>query len=130
MSKINLAYHPPIADVQANTVFAGNGNVVLGYKAVLPEIYSLSEKDFEDLLGTWFQAIKSLPTGTVVHKQDIYLKQHDNAESLPNKKFLEKATHDYFMNRQYIEHQYYIFFLNPRNKALNNPKFINPFKKL
>ena len=51
MKKINLSAHHPIADILDNIIFANNGNVVLCYEVFLPEIYSLSEKDFEDFLG-------------------------------------------------------------------------------
>jgi conjugation system TraG family ATPase len=111
-------------------VFANNGNVVLCYEGNLPEIYSLSEKDFEDMHGAWFQALKSLPVGTVVHKQDIYLKKSYTAKQLPNKTFLEKATHEHFKGREYIDHKCYLFFILTKNKALNNSKYVNPFKKI
>ena len=130
MTKINLIAHYPIVDIHDNVVFANNGNVVLCYKVILPEIYSLSEKDFEDLHTGWFQAIKSLPTGCVIHKQDIYLKQSYSSEALPNKTFLEKSTHDYFKGRQFIQHQCYLFFTLTTNNALNNGKYVNPFKKV
>ncbi|MFS4467524.1 TraG family conjugative transposon ATPase [Maribacter sp. 2210JD10-5] len=130
MRKINLASNHPIADIRKNVFFANNGNVVLCYKADLPEIYSLSEKDFEDLHGAWFQAIKSLPVGTVVHKQDIYLKKSYTSEQLPNDTFLAKATSEHFRGREYMEHQCYLFFILTKNKALNNPKYVNPFKKV
>ena len=48
MTKINLSVYHPILNIENHIVFASNGNVVLCYKADLPEIYSLSEKDFED----------------------------------------------------------------------------------
>ncbi len=130
MNKISLASHYPIVDIQDNALFANNGNVVLCYQGLLPEIYSLSSTDFEDIHGAWFQAIKSLPSGTVVHKQDIYLKEKFTAESLPNTTFLEKATHHYFKDRTYITHRCFLFFTLTKNKALNNAKFINPFKKV
>ena len=128
--RINLTQHYPIADIQGNTVFANNGNLVLCYRADLPEIYSLSEKDFEDLHGSWFQALKSLPAGTVVHKQDVYRKVPYAAEQLPNSTFLEKATHAHFKGREYISHDSYLFFIWPRNKGLNKAKYVNPFKKV
>src|SRR5680860_1464136 len=103
MTRINLAYFRPIVDIQGNIIFANNGNVVVGYQAILPEIYSLSEKDFEDIHNSWFQSIKSLPTGCVVHKQDIYVKRTYSSGKLPNNSFLEKATHRYFKGREYIE---------------------------
>jgi conjugation system TraG family ATPase len=97
---------------------------------MLPEIYSLSEKDFKDIHGVWFQALKSLPNGSVVHKQDIYLKKSYSAELLPNTTFLEKATHEHFKGREYMEHRCYLFFILTKNKALNNPKYVNPFRKV
>jgi len=130
MDKINLSAYQPIADIQDHTVFANNGNVVLCYEGILPEIYSLSEKDFEDMHGAWFQALKSLPVGTVVHKQDIYLKKSYSSEQLPNTTFLEKATYEHFKGRAHIEHKCYLFFILTKNKALNNPKYVNPFRKV
>ena len=130
MNKINLSAYRPIADIQDNIIFANNGNVVLCYEGNLPEIYSLSEKDFEDMHGAWFQALKSLPVGTVIHKQDIYLKKSYSSEQLPSKTFLEKATHDHFKGREYMEHRCFLFFILTKNKALNNPKYVNPFRKV
>ena len=130
MNKINLSAYQPIVDIQDNIVFANNGNVVLCYKGNLPEIYSLSEKDFEDMHGAWFQALKSLPVGTVVHKQDIYLKKSYSSEQLPNTTFLERATHEHFKGRGHIEHKCYLFFILTKNKALNNSKYVNPFRKV
>ena len=130
MNKINLSSYRPITDIQDNIIFANNGNVVLCYEGTLPEIYSLSEKDFEDMHGAWFQALKSLPVGTVVHKQDVYLKKSYTSEQLSNKTFLEKATHEHFKGREYMEHRCFLFFVLTKNKALNNPKYVNPFRKV
>ena len=128
MKKINLSAYHPILTIEQHTVFANNGNVVLCYKVDLQEVYSLSESDFEDIHGAWFQAFKSLPEATVIHKQDIYQKTAYNADLIPNTTFLEKATHDYFKGREYIKHSCYLFFILPYNKALNASKFTNPFR--
>ena len=130
MSIINIATYNPIIKVEDNVIFANNGNVIACYQGELPEIYSLSEKDFEDLHSTWFQALKSLPVGCVIHKQDVYLKKAFDSEYLPNDTFLAKATHDHFKGREYIEHKCYLFFTLVRNKTLNNPKYVNPFRKV
>jgi conjugation system TraG family ATPase len=127
---MNLSKYQPIMDIRQNLVFANNGNVVACYKVQLPEIHSLSEKDFEDIHSNWFQAIKSLPIGTVVHKQDVYLKQKFTSAYLPKDTFLSRATHDHFKDREYLEHHNYLFFILTKNKQLNNSKFINPFRKV
>ena len=130
MSKINISKYHPITDIKDHLLFSNNGNVIACYKVELPEIYSLSEKDFEDLHSNWFQAMKSLPVGTVVHKQDIYFKKAFSAKNLPNDTFLSKATHDYFRGRQHLDHKGYLFFTLSKNKQLNNSKYINPFQKV
>ena len=65
-STINFHERYPIVDVDRNRILANNGNIAYAYRVVLPEIHSLSEKDFEELHGHWFQALKSLPVGTLV----------------------------------------------------------------
>ncbi|RDY58596.1 TraG family conjugative transposon ATPase [Flagellimonas nanhaiensis] len=130
MKKINLSKYHPILDIKNQTLYANNGNIVLCYKGQFPEIYSLSEGDFEDLHNSWFQAFKSLPTGTVIHKQDIYRKQIYSGDQLPNKSFLEKATYDYFKGRQFTGHSCFLFFVLPFSKTLNASKFTNPFRKV
>lgn len=129
MKKINLSTYHPILDIQNHVIFANNGNVMVCYKVDLPEIYSLSESDFEEMHGAWFQAFKSLPTGTVIHKQDIYQKAGYNACELPNQSFLERATHDHFKGRENLNHQSYLFFVLPLDKTLNAAKYVNPFRK-
>jgi len=130
MSKINISKYHPITDIKDHLIFSNNGNVVACYRVELPEIYSLSEKDFENMHSSWLQAIKSLPVGTVIHKQDIYFKKSFTAEKLPCDTFLSKATHNYFQGRQHMEHHCYLFFTLSKNKQLNNPKYVNPFRKV
>ena len=120
----------PITSIEENLIFANNGNVIACYRGELPEIYSLSEKDFEDLHSTWFQALKSLPVSCVIHKQDIYTKKSFTSENLPNNTFLAKATQNHFKGREYIDHQCYLFFTLVKNKTLNNSKYVNPFRKV
>ncbi|MEQ5790660.1 TraG family conjugative transposon ATPase [Muricauda sp. NFXS6] len=129
MPKIDLNAHHPILDIQNHVVFANNGNVVLCYELALPEVYSLSDSDYEELHGIWFQAFKSLPTGTVIHKQDSYQKVGYDAQQLPNQTFLENATYAYFKGREYLKHQSHLFFVLPLDKALNAAKYVNPFRK-
>uniref|UniRef100_UPI00404719FE DUF3875 domain-containing protein n=1 Tax=Mariniflexile sp. TaxID=1979402 RepID=UPI00404719FE len=64
MKRINLSDYNPILDIQEHMVFANNGNVVICYHCELPEIYSLSETDFEELHGAWI--FLNNPTNTLV----------------------------------------------------------------
>ncbi|MGJ5641499.1 TraG family conjugative transposon ATPase [Formosa sp. S-31] len=130
MKRLNLMSYDPILDIQNHIVFASNGNIILCFECLLPEIYSLSESDFEALHNIWFQAFKSLPVGTIVHKQDCYKKGPYNGNKLPNDTFLEKATYKHFNGRSYLEHRSYVFFSLPQNKTICHSKHINPFKSI
>lgn len=127
--KIDLLEYHPIADISGNLVFSTNGNLVCCFKADLPEVYALTEKDFDDMHSLWFQALRSLPGGLVVHKQDIYRKKAYAAEGLPGGTFLAEATSSYFNGRKYLEHKSYLFFIMPGNNALVSKSCINPFRK-
>lgn len=130
MAKINLHTSHPILDIQNHVVFANNGNVVLCYQLELPEVYSLSEKNFEELHGIWFQAFKSLPVGTIIHKQEVYQKCGYTAEQLSKETFLQKATHNYFKGREHLVHYSYLFFVLPLDEARNASKYVNPFRRI
>lgn len=125
---INFSQYDPIYDISGNVVFANNGNIVCCYHLDLPEIYSLSERNFEELHGIWFQALKALPIGTVVHKQDHFLKRRYTGRDLPRDTYLAKATHDHFKGREHMAHSSYLFLTWPKNRALNNPSLVNPFR--
>lgn len=117
-------------DVDRSRILANNGNIAHAYRLELPEIHSLSEQDFEELHGLWFQALKSLPVGTLIHKQDIYRKVAYDAEPLPNRSFLERATRNHFQGREYLSHESLLFFIWPRNQALNRSSLVNPFSHI
>ncbi|KAB7530321.1 TraG family conjugative transposon ATPase [Flagellimonas olearia] len=130
MERINIKAQHPILDIQNHMVFANNGNVVLCYEVGLPEIYSLSERDFETLHDIWFQAFKSLPVGTVIQKQDTYQRKSYDAKPLPKDSFLQKATYLYFHGREHLVHRSLLFFTLPLDRNLNATKYVNPFRKM
>lgn len=130
MKKLNLSTHFPILDIQDHLVYAANGNLVLGYRVLLPEIYTLGESDFEELHSLWFRAFKELPSGTIVHKQDLYQKTNFTAEKLPQETFLQKATRTYFNGRRYLQHHSFLFFIWPADVNLKITGYVNPFARV
>ena len=124
---MNFHERYPIVDLEQNRILANNGNLAHAYLLELPEIYSLSDQDFEKLHGLWFQALKSLPAGTLVHKQDIYQRIAFDAKDLPKSTFLSKATQEHFEGREHLSHTSLLFFVWPKNKVLNTSKLVNPF---
>ena len=124
---MNLDDKYPIIAIDGHVAFLANGNIVCGYELELPEIYSLSEKDYDDIHATWIQAIKSLPVGTVIHKQDVYLKQELNTNEYPSSSFLQRSMKNHFKDRFFMENKSFLYLCYPKNKALQKARFINPF---
>ncbi|SFU63994.1 Bacteroides conjugation system ATPase, TraG family [Pustulibacterium marinum] len=126
MKRLEIHSKFPILDVDRNLVYAANGNLVLGYRVILPEIYALSESDYQQLHGQWFQALKTLPIGTIVHRQDVYQQKGFQFDK-DGHTFLQKATQDYFEGREYLAHTSYLFFVRPASGKFPSNRWSNPF---
>ena len=122
-------YHP-IVSVNEQIVLANNGNLCLCYRLELPEVYNLSEADYDEIQSLWYQALKQLPVGTIVHKQDVYQKTLFKTAAFPKKTFLQNATVKHFKDRPYLQHDSFVYFIWPKNKGLNNARYVNPFVKV
>jgi hypothetical protein len=64
----------PIMDVENDCILSKMGDVTLVYRVELPEIFTLSDQEYEAFHQTWVKAIKVLPPLTVFHKQHWFLK--------------------------------------------------------
>lgn len=127
---VNLHQRYPIVDVEGNRILANNGNLAFAYRLELPEIFSLSETDFEELHSLWFQALKSLPVGTLVHKQDVYRKKGFDSGGLPGDSFLARATQRHFQGRDHLSHESLLFFIWPKNRGMATASLANPFARI
>ncbi|GEP94501.1 transposase [Chitinophaga cymbidii] len=86
------------------------GDITLAYQLTLPEIFTLSDKDYEALHQTWLKAIRLLPVHTILHKQDWFMQATYQSDfSDPDSSFLSKCSERYFNERPYLDHQCYLF---------------------
>ena len=63
----------PIMDVEHDCILSKQGDVTVVFKADLPEIFTLSDQEYEAFHQAWVKAIKVLPKFSVLHKQDWFL---------------------------------------------------------
>ncbi len=127
---VKLSEHPAILKVKGNRFLSNNGNIILAYAISLPEVFTLSENDYEMMHDYWFRTLRLLPQYSYVHKQDIFLKQKYTAEDLPYKTFLQKATVEHFKGREGFVHIPLLFIGNRGTSFLKNRSIRNPFVKL
>lgn len=127
MKIVNLKDFPSILNISGNSCLTGTGNVVYCYKITLPEIFTLSEGDFDKIHDSWFSAFKDFTEGVIIQKMDIYLNKFFDVSSMPDETYLQKATVDHFKERTKREHHSYLFFTKAKSSILSD-KIINPFK--
>lgn len=59
----------PIQTITEDAIINGNGDITVGYRLFLPEVFTLSESDALYIHERLEALLKMLPAGTVVHQQ-------------------------------------------------------------
>src|SRR5690606_14885739 len=99
----------PIYKVESNCILSKQGDVTLVYEATLPEIFTLSDQEYEAFHQVLVKAIKVLPNNTVFHKQDWFLsKKHQPDFENKDNSFLSRASERFFNERPFLDHLCYI----------------------
>lgn len=65
----DLADILPIQTVTQDAIINGNGDITVGYRMLLPEVFTLSEKEADYMHERLEALFKMLPAGTVIHQQ-------------------------------------------------------------
>ncbi len=101
------------------------------YEVTLPELFTLSNQEYEALHQTLIRAIKILPAGTVFHKQDWFTEGKVAADfSAIGVSFLSRASERFFNERPYLDHQCYIMLTKkPAGRKLGSSLFSNLLRK-
>lgn len=106
----------PILSVEQDCLLSRQGDVTVAFEAVLPELFTLSQQDYESLHQTLVKAIRVLPRFTVFHKQDWFTRASYQADfSRESASFLTRSSELFFNERPYLAHQ--CFFLLTRKPA-------------
>ncbi|MTH15915.1 TraG family conjugative transposon ATPase [Flavobacterium sp. LC2016-01] len=99
----------PIMAVEHDCILSKQGDVTIVFKAELPEIFTLSDQEYEAFHQSWIKALKVLPKFCVFHKQDWFLESAYKADfSSEDSSFLTRSSERYFNERPFLDHSCYI----------------------
>lgn len=98
----------PLYKIEKDCLISKQGDVTIVYELSLPEIFTLSSEDYEQLHHSWLRAIKLLPAGTIVQKQDWYTEGHYKADTSQEQSFLKQKSEAYFKGRSFLNHHCYL----------------------
>lgn len=121
----------PIYKVQHDSILSMAGDITIVYRAQLPEIFTLSERDYEAYHQAWVRAIKLLPEHSIFHKQDWFIEsgykpdfeKHGNS-------FLSKSSERFFNERSFLAHECFIYLTKkPSGRKLSSSALSNICRK-
>lgn len=99
----------PIYKVEKDCLLSVRGDVTIAYEVSLPEIFTLSNDEYEAFHQAWIKAIKILPRHSIFHKQDWFMADAVKADfEKEDLSFLSRASERFFNERPYLNHSCYI----------------------
>ncbi len=129
-----------IQQIEENCLINGDGTVIIGYDVILPQVYTLTIREINDVNDQLIKAIKFLPEGTTVHKMDFFFEGERN-EKYYGENIITKHNNHHYNQKSLLRHycKLYIYFnsveIKPgyNNNTYLKPKdflFKKPFKKV
>ncbi|WP_316805336.1 TraG family conjugative transposon ATPase [Pedobacter nototheniae] len=120
----------PIYKVENDAIISMHGDVTIAYKVELPEIFTLSERDYEAYHQTWVKAIKLLPQHSIFLKQDWFTEAKYKADYTSERSFLSRSSEVFFNERPFLDHECYIFLTQkPKDRKLSSSVYSNILRK-
>ena len=106
----NLRNILPVLDIQEGIIISRQGDATLGFEVQLPEIFTLSDAEYETFHHAWLKAIKVLPKHTVLYKQDWFIQNGYRPQIVEGgASFLDRSSDLFFNERPFLEHSCYVF---------------------
>ncbi len=99
----------PILGVEHDCILSKQGDITLVFKAELPEIFTLSDQEYEAFHQAWIKAIKILPKMSIFHKQDWFIDSKYSPDfTKEDTTFLTLSSERFFNERPFLDHSCYI----------------------
>ena len=100
----------PLLSVEQDCIISKDADVTVGFRGELPELYTVTSAEYEAIHSAWVKAIKVLPNYSIVHKQDIFIRENYKPDTdKEDISFLSRSFERHFNERPYLNHYCYLF---------------------
>ena len=115
----------PIQGVEHDCILSKMGDVTAAYECTLPEIFTLSDQEYEAFHQAWIKSIKILPKQLVFHKQDWFVDSRYHPDfGKADTSFLSRSSERFFNERPFLDHRCYILLTKkPANRKASSSLF-------
>ncbi|WP_235553912.1 TraG family conjugative transposon ATPase [Niabella agricola] len=97
----------PLYKIENDLILSKQGDVTAVFELMLPEIFTLSNDQHEQLHQAWIKAIKILPRHSILHKQDYFFRDAYKAD-FDKDGFLSRSSEAFFNERPFLNHRCYL----------------------
>lgn len=108
----------PIYAVERGCIISKDADVTVAFAVELPELFTVTEEEYEAIHDLWYKAVKLLPAHTVVHKQDWYLVDKVESDFDGELSFLDRSFKRHFNERPYLSHHTYLYITKSTKKKM------------
>ena len=121
----------PVYGVEHNAILSKMGDVTVAFKVELPELFTMSNDEYEAFHHAWIKSIKVLPVNAILHKQDWFTEAKYKPDfGKEDNSFLSRSSERFFNERPYLDHQCYILLTKkPANRKLSSSVFSSLLRK-
>src|SRR6185437_6938777 len=121
----------PLSKIENGAILSAHGDITIVYEAMLPEIFTQADRDYEAYHQSLVKAIKVLQPFTVFHKMDCFTEAAYSADyEKAGKSFLSRSSERFFNERPYLAHRCYILLTKkPNDRKLSSSVYSNMLRK-
>lgn len=111
----------PLLAVENGCLVSKDADLTIAFKLELPELFTVTESEYEAMHSAWHKAIKVLPNYSIVHKQDWFIQENYAPELNKGElSFLARASERHFNERPYLHHAVYLFLTQTTKKRMHS----------
>ena len=100
----------PLLSVENDVIVSKDADVTVAFRVELPELYTVTSPEYEAIHSAWVKAMKVLPDYSIVHKQDIFIRESYKPDTdREDISFLSRSFERHFNERPFLNHTCYLF---------------------
>ena len=100
----------PLLAVEHDCIISKDADITVAYRVELPELFTVTNTEYEAIHSSWAKAVKVLPEYCVVHKQDWFVREtYKPATDKDDMSFLSRSFEKHFNERPFLNHSCFLF---------------------
>ena len=100
----------PLLSVERDCIISKDADITIAYRVDLPELFTVTNTEYEAIHSAWTKAIKVLPNYSIIHKQDWFVKEnYKPATDKEDMSFLSRSFERHFNERPFLNHTCFLF---------------------